>query len=160
LVNAQALAATGAVTVNAPASINLGANETFGSLSGTGTVAMNSRTLSIGSTNNLSSTFSGALTDGTGTNSVLVKAGTGTLTLGGSNTSTGATTASAGSLLVNGSLSVTSPVSVATGATLGGSGTVGNVSSLAGQSGIVNPGSPAPGPDGTLTVSNFVLGSG
>ena len=57
---------------------------------------------------------------------------------------------------MNGSLA--SAVAVATNATLGGSGTVGNVSSLAGNSGTVNPGVGAT--DGTLSVGNFALGSG
>src|SRR5262249_4433783 len=91
-----------------------------------------------------------------GTGGSLVKSGSDTLTLSGTNAYTGATVVSAGSLLVNGSL--TSAASVATGATLGGSGIVGAAPSLASNSGTVNTGSP--GADATLTVGNLVLGGG
>ena len=68
----------------------------------------------------------------------LVKAGAGTLTLGGANAYAGSTTISAGTLLVNGSLGNTSGVSIASGSTLGGSGSINAVISGAG---LVSPGS-------------------
>jgi autotransporter-associated beta strand protein len=73
-------------------------------------------TFSIGA-NGASTTFSGAITNGTGTTAV-TKTGSGTLTLAGSNTHTGATTVSAGSLVVAGALGATA-VTVNSDATIG-----------------------------------------
>ncbi len=86
----------------------------------------------------------------------LIKAGTGTLTLSGTNSYTGTTTLMAGTLLVNGSLTG-SAISVRSGATLGGTGTVGKVSALSG--GHVAPGAGA-GLPGTLTAAAVTLPSG
>jgi autotransporter-associated beta strand protein len=92
--------------------------------------------------NNSSTTYAGVLSGG----GSLIKAGSGALTLSGTNTYTGATTVAAGQLTVNGSNSSSSLTTVQSGATLGGSGTVG---ALALQSG----GTIAPGNSpGTLSV--------
>ena len=103
------IASTAAVTVNSEASdggfgigtINFnGAAPTIGSLAGNGKAVLNNAggtNLTVGSTNNLSSTFSGVISNGAGTGS-LTKAGTGTLTLTGTNTYTGGTTVNAGTL--------------------------------------------------------------
>jgi fibronectin-binding autotransporter adhesin len=72
----------------------LGANQSFGSLAGGGTLALGTRTLSVGSDSTASS-FGGLLT-GTG---AITKSGTGRLTLLNNNTGfTGTTTISAGVL--------------------------------------------------------------
>ncbi|MES2207138.1 MAG: autotransporter-associated beta strand repeat-containing protein [Pseudomonadota bacterium] len=114
----SALADTGALTVNSTGINNsnrglvLGANETIGSLAGSGTIDLGSNTLSAGG-DNTSTSFDGVLS-GTGG---LTKAGSGTQTLTGVNTYTGATTVSAGTLALNNSsgtaLSDSSAVSVA-----------------------------------------------
>ena len=75
-------------TVTTSGTLTLGTfSETIGALSGDGSVTVgNGSTLTIGASNNLSSTFAGVIS-GTGT---IAKAGTGTLTLTGSNTFGGA----------------------------------------------------------------------
>ena len=73
-------------------------------------------TFSIGG-NGASTTFSGAITNGSGTTAI-TKTGDGTLILAGANTHTGATTIAAGSLVVSGSLGATS-VTVNNGAAFG-----------------------------------------
>src|SRR5262249_27516643 len=98
--NATALGTLAQVSVASGATINVGASQTFGALSGKGTVNLNTNTLTVGSTNNLSATFDGVLADGSGAGK-LVTAGTGTLRLTGANTYTGGTTVSAGTLLVS-----------------------------------------------------------
>jgi hypothetical protein len=62
--------------VNEPsgASIMLGANQTFGSLSGAGSVDQSGFKLTVGSTNNLSSTFGGVIADASGGSGGFVKA--------------------------------------------------------------------------------------
>src|SRR5437667_2975263 len=94
---------------------------TIGSLSGTGSVLLGARLLTIGS-NNQSTTFSGVIQD----SGSLSKTGTGTLTLTGANTYTGTTTVSAGVLGISntlGSGAGTGSVNVQAG-TLGGKGII------------------------------------
>ena len=93
---------------------------TLGGLTGPGALnlansASRAVALSVGN-NNASTTWSGAIKGG----GQLVKIGSGTLTLNGSNAYTGPTTVNQGELLVNGSLA--SPVTVNSGGMLGGSG--------------------------------------
>jgi autotransporter-associated beta strand protein len=92
-------------------------------LSGSGRVraALNDPTLTVGDAT--STTFSGALVDGSSNVLSLTKVGTGTLTLSGTNTYTGATDVQAGELNVTGS--IPGAVTVESGATLRVSGTVG-----------------------------------
>ena len=108
--------------------------------------------------------------------SKLTYAGTGTLTLTGSNTFTGTTTISSGTLALgaSGSLSGTSGIRVVNGATFNVSAntagfTVGNAKSLSGAGTVMGmltatsgaTVSPGDGGVGTLTISNgFTLGAG
>ena len=115
----------------------------------TGASAYANPTTNIIGGNNLDSVFNGQITDGTGV-SMIVKVGTGTLTLTGMNTYSGTTSISNGTLQVNGSL-YTNTVTVA-GGTLAGVGVInGPVSVLAG--GTISPGTNN-ATAGTLTVSN------
>ena len=159
---AGALGTQANVTVSNGATVNLGANPTFGSLNGTSStagVALGTNTLTIGSSNNLSGSFAGAIS---GTGSVTI-AGTGTATLAGANGYTGGTSVTAGTLLVTnstGSGTGTGTVTVGSGATLGGSGSIsGNV--VVNSGGTLSPGT-ASTPEGTLTLSagNLTLSSG
>jgi autotransporter-associated beta strand protein len=99
--NANALgAATNALTIN-DGILNLSGNSvSLGSLAGTGGTVSNSisgtATITAGG-NNASTTYSGAIRNGTGT-IALTKNGTGITTLTGANTYSGTTTISAGSL--------------------------------------------------------------
>ncbi|HEY2714548.1 MAG TPA: putative Ig domain-containing protein [Chthoniobacterales bacterium] len=74
---------------------------TAGSIEGSGTFFLGSKNLSVGG-NQLSTTFSGVISDGgngnTDTGGSLTKVGTGTLTLSGANTYTGGTLINAGTL--------------------------------------------------------------
>ncbi|MBW4656998.1 MAG: autotransporter-associated beta strand repeat-containing protein [Kaiparowitsia implicata GSE-PSE-MK54-09C] len=134
-----------AVQISAGAVFDLnGMTQTIGSLSGTGNVLLGGTTLTAGG-NNSSTTFSGTIS-GAGS---LLKDGTGTLTLNGTNTYTSATQVFGGSLVVDGS--VATPVIVHAGATLAGSGSVGATT----VGGTLSPGNSP----GTLTVNgNLVMG--
>ncbi len=130
-----------------------------GSIAGSGQFYLGANQLTVGG-NNLSTIVSGVISDcgpsglscssAGATGGALIKAGTGTLTLSGSNIYTGATTVDAGTLNVTGSLAASSPVSVNTGAVLAGTGSVGSVS-------INSGGTLVPG-DGTAG-SSMSLGS-
>ncbi len=130
------------------------AGTTAGSIEGAGTYYLGDKQLTVGG-NNLSTTVSGIISDGTcgcfgpgGIGGSLVKVGTGSLTLSGINTYTGATTVNAGSLIVDGSTALSSLTTVNAGGTLAGSGIVGNTAITGG---ILAPGS-AGSAFGPLTV--------
>ncbi|MBA3963852.1 MAG: autotransporter-associated beta strand repeat-containing protein [Chthoniobacterales bacterium] len=99
---------------------------TIGSLEGDGVAILGGTPLKVGSSN-LATIFSGVIEDGQYyAGGALLKIGTGTLTLSGSNSYTGGTTVSAGTLVINnaaGSGAGAGPVSV-NAATLGGKGIV------------------------------------
>ena len=97
---AGAMGTLAQVSVSNGGLLNLGASQTIGTLSGSGSVAMNTNSLTVGSTNNLSSTFAGVISGGTA--SGLLVGGTGGLTLTGSNTFSGPTTISSGTLTIGG----------------------------------------------------------
>lgn len=93
------IANTNAVTVDGVLDL-AGANESIGSLAGTGTVTSSvagTIVLTVGG-NNTSTTFSGILENGSATSVGLTKIGTATFTVSGNNTYTGLTTVTAGRL--------------------------------------------------------------
>jgi autotransporter-associated beta strand protein len=120
------LAAGSALTVNAGGTFDLnGQTQTVGSLAGAGNIALGGNftagTLTVASSNDL--TFGGAITGGGVFGELgvgLRKAGTGTLTLTGSNTFLRATHVEAGTLRAGaaGTFSILSRVNVSAGATL------------------------------------------
>jgi autotransporter-associated beta strand protein len=127
--------------LNAPGSLSFATfNLNVGSMSGNSPIDLGSGTLTTGG-DNTSTTYSGIISDA----GTLVKTGTGTLSLTGSNSYTGPTIINQGNLVVNGSLA--NPVSVNSGGSLGGTGYLSNVS--VSPSGQVAPGK---GPQG-LTIS-------
>lgn len=132
-----------AVQISAGAVFDLnGIAQTVGSLSGSGDVLLGGTTLNAG-VNNSSTTFSGTIS-GAGS---LLKTGTGTLTLNGTNTYTSVTQVFGGRLVVDGS--VATPVIVHAGATLAGSGSVGATT----IGGTLSPGNSP----GTLTVNGSLV---
>jgi fibronectin-binding autotransporter adhesin len=105
-----------AVTVSSGATLSLiGGNETIGSLSGSGAVAL-TYGLTVGNASN--TVFSGVISS-TNTSGI-TKVGSGTLALSGANTYTGATTVSAGKLLLQGGSAIadSSAVTISSGAEL------------------------------------------
>jgi fibronectin-binding autotransporter adhesin len=148
-----------------------GTTHTFKSLAGTGGSIQSlsgTTTLRVGS-DNTDSTFAGTIAASTGntntasgsvTTSItrngvlsLVKEGTGSLTLSGSNSFTGTTTVLAGTLMITGSLTGSGTISV-NGGTLAGTGSITGATTLADAS--LAPGTSV----GTLTLANgLTLGS-
>ena len=105
--NATALGTLTTVNLAAGATLSLGASQTVAALGDAGTVVLdgatvllNGNALTIGSSNNLSSTFSGVIADGTGGPGSLIKTGSGSLVLAGSDTYSGGTTVAAGTLVI------------------------------------------------------------
>ena len=117
--NATALGNLANVTLSAAgATIGIGVNQAISALNGSaGNVTLGANTLTVGGTDNLSSSYGGIIGD-TGS---LTKAGTGTLTLSGTNTYTGNTAVNVGVLNIqNGSAlgTGTAATSVTSGAAL------------------------------------------
>jgi fibronectin-binding autotransporter adhesin len=131
------------LNVAAGASFCLQANDVIvDAVTGSGTIQDGygsntySNTLTIGIANG-SGTFGGVIQNGGGSSVLtLVKTGTGTQILGGTNTYSGTTTVSAGTLLINGSLGNTA-VSVTNGASLVNNGSIGGTVTT-GASGMVS----------------------
>src|SRR5215469_13276999 len=119
---------------------------TAGSIEGAGTFSLGSNQLIVGS-DNLSTTVSGVIR---GTGGALVKVGSGTLTLDGSNSYTGATVVAGGTLAVTGDISSSSGVLVTPAGTLAGTGTAPGV--------LVAGGTLMPGQSvGTLNVRGSLV---
>ncbi len=155
--NATALGTLANVTVASGATFSLGANQTVGALAGLGNVLLNGNTLTVGSTNNLTSSFGGVVS-GTGG---LTKAGTGTLTLSGANTYAGPTLVNAGTLAAGAAntLPSTTAVTVASGAVLDLGGFSQAVGSLAGAGNVnLGAGTLTAGGDNTSTTYSGALG--
>jgi autotransporter-associated beta strand protein len=132
-----------------------GNSVSLGALSGTaGTLANGAATNAVATIGGKGSdtSFSGLITNGSTGLLGIVKTGTGTLALAGSNSYTGATTVNQGRLAVNGSIAASSGVSVAAGASLGGSGAVPGISGA----GLVGPGNSP----GVLTAPTVDVGTG
>jgi autotransporter-associated beta strand protein len=117
---------------------------TAGSIEGAGVVLIGNN-FQVGG-NNLSTEFSGQISECGCVHGALTKVGTGTLLLSGHNTYRGATTVSGGTLQVDGTIAKSSVVRVEDGGTLSGNGSVSNVVVKSG--GTLAPG----GGLGTLTV--------
>ncbi len=141
---------SGLMQLSGSASLGLGTyNLAVGSMSGTAPINLSSNELSVGS-DNTSTTYSGAIG---GSGGQLLKLGSGTLTLSGSNTYTGPTTISQGELAINGLLG--SPVAVNSGGTLGGTGHLSSGTVSAG--GYIAPGN---SPQGLSFSGGLFLASG
>jgi len=128
----------------------------LGSIEGAGRVILGANNLTTGK-NNLDTTFSGIIEDGTSAGGSLTKVGTGNLTLTTANSYTGGTIVNEGILLVNntiGSATGTGAVQVMAG-TLGGSGIIEGavaVGTARGPGAILGPGNGTI--PGTLTIQN------
>jgi autotransporter-associated beta strand protein len=133
LSDAAAIGTLAKVSVSTGTTLSLGTNQTIGALTNGGTVALNGNTLTVGSTNNLSSSFAGKITDGTAFGALL-KSGTGVLTLVGPNTHSGGTVVSSGTLVAGavGSLG-TGAVTLENGGTLTLAAPQGSLASFGGS---------------------------
>jgi len=130
-----------AIIVGSHATLELnGAGATIGSLAGSGIVRNNSGTAATLTTggNDTSTNFSGVIQDGGAGALSLVKEGTGTLTLSGSNSYTGTTTISGGELQI------------------GSGGTTGTL----GTGAVINNASLVINRSDALTVANEISGTG
>ena len=130
------------------------AGMTAGSIEGRGTYFLGSKALTVGG-NNLSTTVNGTISDGGafgGTGGSLVKVGTGTLTLAGTNSYAGGTIINGGALLLTGDISSSSGVTVNAGAMLGGTGMAPGITM---NGGTLMPG--LPNAVGTLNVAGSLV---
>ena len=152
------LAGTGAVRVDAGATLALGADVAIGSLAGAGEVELGSARLTTGADQS-STVFAGQLNGSGG----LSKVGSGTFTLSGDNLYTGATRVEGGSLATASAqrLADATAVVVSAGATLqlGGAETIGSLAgggtvNLAGHRVTLG------GDDSSTTFSGALTGSG
>ncbi|PJE53347.1 DUF4347 domain-containing protein, partial [Marinomonas sp. BSi20584] len=148
-----------AVTVSSGATLSLaGGNETIGSLSGSGAVAL-TYGLTVGNASN--TVFSGVISS-TNTSGI-TKVGSGTLALSGANTYTGATTVSAGKLLLQGGSAIadSGAVTINAGAELELRDNDEAVGSVAGAGALtLNGGSLTAGGNNTDTIFSGVIEDG
>ena len=139
---------------NAGNTIQLGAFSGSGALSGPQSNSGSGDTLYVVGGNNSDSTFSGNISSNTavaGSEVLVDKIGSGTLTLSGDSTYTGGTTVESGTLSVNnasGSGTGSGDLEIFSGAMLTGSGTIGSATTID-DGAILAPGNPG----GTLTFT-------
>jgi autotransporter-associated beta strand protein len=139
---------SGATTIGAGSSLDLGNNGTAGSLGTSNVVDNGSLILHRTDAFTVANAISGSGT--------VIQSGSSTTSLTAANTYTGDTTINAGSLLVDGSVS--SAVTVNSGGTLGGSGSVAGVVSVA-SGGILLPGD-STSSTGVLSTADVSLAAG
>jgi len=121
IISSDATALTNAtVNVGSSGLFQVAGSQTIAGLTGNGSLTLNGNTLTVGAADNLSTTFTGVISDGTTTGG-LAKTGNGTLTLSGDNTFTGALTVNAGTLKFG---SLTAAGATAAGTTVGAAGTI------------------------------------
>ncbi len=142
----------------------LGANNSIKSLaddpSNTTQVQLNGFALTVNPLAGTSSTYGGAIVDGSAGGGGLTLAGPGNLVLTGTNTYTGATTVNGGVLEVDGSITNSSGVTVNSGGTLAGIGNVDPPAVTINSGGTFAPGTPGtPGTSMTVT-GNLAFQSG
>lgn len=150
---------TANVIIAVDATLALGAGDTIGGLSGSGTIranlgtATNTVTLTVGASN-ASATFNGTTLDLLGQSGgggvALTKIGTGTQVMNGVCGHLGATAVNGGTLQINNAYA--SPVTVGAAGTLAGSGTLASTLTAAAAGAKVNPGAGV----GTLSVTGTV----
>ncbi len=144
---------SGNITVDSSGTLNLNNfTQTIGDLSGAGSIVLGSATLTAGTSN--STTFSGAISGAGG----LIKQGSGTLILTGSDTSGGATTIAAGALqLGNGGSTGSLSGSVTDNGKLiiDQSGAIALTQTISGTGGLTQAGGGAT----TLSASNTYTGT-
>ncbi|TCT02640.1 autotransporter-associated beta strand repeat-containing protein [Aquabacter spiritensis] len=152
----QALGDTATLGIGDGGTLALNASETIGGFGGSGTISLGSSTLTAGGAN-LNDVFSGSI-EGTGG---LVKTGTGTLELSGTNTYSGGTEIQGGVLLASGgtALNDTGRVTVGAAGTLAvnGSETIG---SLTGSGAVAIVGTLSVGADNTDTTFSGTISQG
>ena len=138
-----------AMDVAAGALLNLAQqSETFGSLSGAGTVHLGAGGASMTTNSSVPSTFTGNILG----NGTVIKHGPETLTVTGALSMQGTLQVAAGALVMNGSLQPTTQTIVSPGGVLKGTGVTGNTN----VSGTVAPGQSP----GILRTGNFTMSAG
>ncbi len=160
---ANAFVNTVPVTVASGATLNLaGFNQTIGSLSGSGAVALGAGSMTVGNANT-STSFSGVISGSGG----LTKTGSGTMTLSGANTYTDATTVNAGTLAIGagGSIASSSGIMLAASGTIfdmsgGGNQTIKDLSGVAGSQVTLGGNALTLGTANTTTFAGVISGSG
>jgi autotransporter-associated beta strand protein len=148
---------TAAVIDNGTFDISMGGDQTIGDLSGSGTVNLGENQLTVGTAN--STTFTGTIND-FGNMGSLVKQGTGTLTLTGTNVYSGGTFLNGGILAVNGDANLGTGLLTFNGGTLEALASGGGLTS--GKAITLNAGGGTFLADGgtTSTLSGVISGVG